>query len=296
MGILFLSLGKLFAIGKMIAMKKCGNAASGAENSIKINLIRSVGCVLISLIVCIFSGFSGMSGAGMLYSLLSGIANAMLLFTWVLCAERCSLCTVEIFCMIGGVVLPMILSPLLFGGEAASLFGWAGALLLLPAAYCFFPRSDGKGFTLSSLPLLLLAGISNAGCVISQKQFTEANGGSVADFNLLTFLFCTLTLTVIFVLTKIKKKGVKSERNGEKTRNKQIIIYIFIAIIMLYASQYLLTLSAGRISSRLFFPLSYAIAMPMTLLCDIIVFGERIRPSSVLGLTLVITSIILINI
>ena len=39
MGILYLLGAKITAIGKMIAMKKCGNVAKGAKNSLKINMI-----------------------------------------------------------------------------------------------------------------------------------------------------------------------------------------------------------------------------------------------------------------
>ena len=57
MGIVYLLISKFATLGKMIAMKKCGKIASGPENSIRINLIRSFGCLIISVIVA-FVGVS----------------------------------------------------------------------------------------------------------------------------------------------------------------------------------------------------------------------------------------------
>ena len=297
MGFLYLLSAKITAIGKMIAMKKCGNAASGAKNSLKMNLIRSLGCVAISLIICIFAGFDSISGKGVFYSVLSGIANALLLFTWVLCAEKCSLCTVEIFCMIGGVVLPMLVAPIMFSGETVSLFQWIGAAMLLPAAYCFFPKSTvKKKFNLSALPLLILAGLSNAGCVVTQKLFTAYGDGSVADFNLITFAVCTATLAILFTFVKLCKKDEMPTQNSENGSLKQLSVYISVAVVMLYASQYFNTLASGEFAPSLFYPLSYAVSMPLTLLTDIVVFKEKIRIPSIIGLALVIGAILLINI
>ncbi len=297
MGIFYLIGAKATAIGKMIAMKKCGDAAKGAENSLRINLIRSLGCVIISLIICVFAGFKGVSAVGFFFSVLSGIANALLLFAWVLCAEKCSLCTVEIFCMIGGVALPMLVAPLMFEGETVSLLQWAGALMLLPSAYCFSKKNEsGAAFSFSSLPLLLLAGLSNAGCVVTQKLFTAYGEGTVSDFNLITFLACTLTLGTIFISVKLFRKNVKSTKIHEKASTKQLAVYISVAVVMLYASQYLNTLASGKLASALFYPLSYAISMPLTLLTDCVFFKKKIRLSSIIGLGLVISAIVLINI
>ena len=299
MGIFYLFLAKVCAIGKMIAMKKCGKLASGAKNSLLINSIRSMGCAGISLIICLFSGFDAMSGEGYFVSALSGIANAGLLFLWVLCAERCSLCTVEIFCMIGGVVIPLLISPLIFVGETITVFQWLGAIILLPAAYCFSSKKkEEKKVSAGSFLLLICACLANAGCVTTQKVYTYYGYGSIADFNLITFLVCTASLLFVLICFRaIKSKNCEKEVNVSDNFGKnQIIVYIILAIVMLYASQYLGTLSSESLKSALFFPLSYAISMPLTLLTDILIFKERLNIKSIIGLSLVIISIYFINI
>jgi len=298
MGLLYLFISKFGTIGKMIAVKKSGGIASGPKNSLIINLIRSLGCVLISLLFCLFSGFDKMSDLGILFAILSGIANAGLLFSWILCTEKSSLCAVEIFCMIGGILIPLLFTPLLFDGETIGLFQWIGALLLLPAAYCFSYKksSSGKGLTPSALLLLLLACFSNAGCFLTQKLFTAYGCGSAADFNLLTFLFCGIFLGIMLVPISLTSKSKDSLFKKPKKVKKQLFIYILIAIIMLYIAQYFSTLASGKLQSAYFFPLSYAISMPLTLLSDIIIFNEKLKASSIIALLFVALSITLISI
>ena len=201
--------------------------------------------------------------------------------------------------MIGGVVLPMMASPFLFTGEVITLSQWLGSLLLIPAAFCLcYKPTDKKASSsfLLSAALLTVACLSNALTVLTQKIYVSYEHGDAADFNLMTFIFCSITLGVAFsglsLLTK-RDKTPKLSVNGAK---KHFIIYIFAAIVTLYVAQYFSTLASGELDSAYFFPLSYAIGMPLTLLTDTIVYKEKIKLSSSVGIALVIAAVILIGI
>jgi drug/metabolite transporter (DMT)-like permease len=295
MGYLFLFLSKLSAILKMIAMKKCGNIASGSENSLRINLVRSLGCLVISIVVSCAIGFREMSAVGVWIAVGYGVANALLLFSWVLAAERASLCTVEIFCMAGGVIVPMLVTPLFLSGETVGVLAWVGAALLLPAALLLFPRSSGGSTSISALPMLLLAGAANAGCVLSQKLYAAYGGGTAADFNTVSFATTIPVLVIIYILLRMFKKGANNAENDTKVPKTLIIVYIIIAIIGLYGAQYLHTLASGLLRSEVLFPLSYAMSMPLTLLTDMVFFRERIRVRGVVGILLAVASAVLCN-
>ncbi len=295
MGYIFLFLSKLAGIGKMIAMKKCGNIASGVENSLRINLIRSLGCLVISLVVSLAIGFDGMSGTGVLISVVCGIANALLLFSWVLAAEQASLCTVEVFCMTGGVIIPMIITPLFIESESIGIPAWIGALLLLPATLLLFPRGSTGRFSFSSLPMLLLAGAANAGCIISQKLYTAYECGTAADLSTVTFAVCIPVLATVYFALKLLKKNEQKRDQNKITAKPQTIVYIIIAIVMLYSAQYLQTMASGMLISEILFPLSYAMAMPLTLLTDVIFFREKIRIRGIVGIILAVASAVLCN-
>ena len=325
MGIIYMILSKLGAAGKMIAMKKCGKVASGHENSVKINLIRSLGCFIISLAVALIGGMGNMKGTGAVISAVSGVANAALLFSWVLAATLAPMSTVEIFCMIGGIVIPLILSPLMIEAEAVSVIEWLGALILFPAAICFrAPRStDGGGMKASAVPYLLLAGLSNSACVLTQKLYAAYDGGGTAEFNLFTFGVCSATLALCFGAMKLfgalkrrrgalckekeqctqaqfsegRHNGTHSEAGGlggkSASTSTKTALYVAVAVVMLYLSNYFSLLASYALPSGLLFPLSYAIGMPLTVACDTVFFGEKIRLRTVIGAVLVIISVIL---
>ena len=294
MGYLFLLLSKLSGIGKMVAMKKCGKIASGPQNSLIINILRTAGCLVISLAVSAAVGFDDITRIGFLISALAGIFVALSLFSWVLAAEISSLCVVEIFCMIGGVLIPLIITPFFIPDEPVGILSWFGAFLLIPAAILIFPKSN-KRLSLKALPLLILAGAANAGGVVTQKLFAEYGGGSASNFNTISFGAALPTLVLIFILLKLLKKDTISNRITAKTFNKRIIVYIIIAIAMLYCAQYTNTLAAGKLSGAILFPLSYALGMPLTLLADIFIFKEKIRVKTGCGVSLAVLSAFLCN-
>jgi len=295
MGYVFLVLAKIAAVFKMISVKRCGNIATGAKNSVKINLLRSFGCLLVGLIVCIFSGFESMSGAGIWITVLSGVSNGLLLWSWILSASCAPMITVEVFCMIGGVVIPLVISPILLNGESVTLIQWIGSLLLFGAVFCLSKRGGGNAkITAKSILLMCIAGLSNAGGVISQKLYKAYDGGTNADFQLGTYIFTIAVLALIFLFMQCLMKEKENEKSPKITG--RVLVFISIAFIMTYISQFLSTEASGRIPSAVLFPLAYVISMPMIFLVDVLVFKEKITVNNIIGILLVTASGILINI
>ena len=310
MGIVYLVLSKISAILKMITMKGCGQLASGALGSTVINLIRTLGCLLISVGVCAFSGFSDIGDMGMLLAIISGIANAILLFSWVLAARNASLCTVEIFCMIGGIALPLILTPIFIPEDTVSVTEWVAALLLFPAAYLYSGKRTNESSPVKALPFLILSMIGNAGCVITQKLFTVYSAGAAQDFNLYGYFFSALTLGVILLITVLfghvsssgkENNPVAAKADAELgvlTDRRKLVrvgILITVAVVMLYLSSLLSTLAAAKLDSAFFFAMSYAIGMPLTVLADIVVFKEKLTVRAILATVIVLASVILFS-
>jgi drug/metabolite transporter (DMT)-like permease len=294
MGYIFLLLSKITAIFKMIAVKSSGKIASGAKNNLKINLLRSVGCCFVGAVVCLVSGFRQMDSVGIWISVISGISNGILLFAWLLSAERAPMCLIEAFCMLGGVVFPLLLSPILIKGETISAFEWIGTALLFAAMFCLSRKGGGTRITAAALVFMTLAGIGNMGSVMTQKLYSSLSVGSIADFQLLTYGACAVTLAITLgILSIIDKKS-----GNDATRAKfspKIILFITVAVVMMYASQFLSTLASGRLSSAVFYPLSYVISMPLVFLIDVLVYKEKVTVQSIIGILLVTCSGVLIN-
>ena len=296
MGVLFLFLSVLAAMCKIIAMKKCGAAASGPKNSLKINVIRSSGCVLISLIVCAFSGFAGMNETGILCSVLSGIFTAIFLFSWVLATQKASLLAVQIVCMIFGVISPMVLVPLFSKVEFASIVQWCGALLLFPAAICFTKKSETKKRTsLSALPILLLMGVSNGVCVTSRKLYMDLGDGTAADFNLTSYAIAAAILAILLLAASLYDRRVNVDVPKQK-QSKLFYLLVGVAVVTLYIADYFSTLASGKLAVQLLVPLSYIFNMPMTLAADVIIFKEKFTLKAAIGILFVIAAAVLTSI
>ena len=289
MGYIFLLLSKIAALIKMIAVKNCGNIAKGAKNSVIINIIRALGCVAVSFAVCLFSGIEKLDTVGTVIAVFAGICNGLSLFSWILAANNASLCTVETFCMTGGVVLPLIVAPFIFAGESVSIFQWIGSALLFAAMFCLTKSSGKRKLSFGTWGLLITCGLANFGCVLTKKLFTEFSKGKTEVFQLYTFAFVLATLFIIFMFFPKKKAEDKPKFSSK------VIMYIFVAIVMLYLVEYLATLSAGHLDSAIYYPLSYVISMPLTFLADAIIYREKITVNNVVGIVLVTLSGVLIN-
>ena len=116
-------------------MKKAGLGAKGNYNSVRINFIRSAICLIVSLAVFFVAGAS-FTADFLWICLLSGAANALSMFSWIICSEKANLVLVEIFSLIGSVAVPLMLSPALYG-ESVSLINIIGVILLFIAAVIF---------------------------------------------------------------------------------------------------------------------------------------------------------------
>ena len=294
MGYLYLVMAKIAAAIKMIAVKKCGNIASGAKNSVKINLIRSSGSLVIALIVCIFSGFQKMNGYGILFTLMSGFSQGIMLWSWILAATSAPMITVEVFCMIGGVVIPLIISPMILNSASVTLIQWIGSLLLFGAMFCLSKRGGGKKITPKSIALMCIAGLANAASVMSQKFYKDFNGGTNADFQLGTFIFTIAVLASIFLIMQVFIKSESTENSAKIT--PRVMFFIFIAFSMTYLTQFLSTEASGSIDAAVLYPLSYVISMPLVFLVDVILFKEKVTVNNIIGIVLVTASGVLINI
>lgn len=295
MGYLFLFISKIIAVLKSVFVKKCGTIAVGFKNNVLTNLIRAFGCFIVSLIMCLIVGFSKMDCVGLTLSILSGVANGLFLCVWLYAVTSVSVCTVEVFSMVGGVVVPLLLSPLLISGTTLTALKLIGATLLLIAVFAFSKGGISGKFNALTVTSLIACLICNATVMITQTCYSHYSIGSGEDFQFYTFLFASLTLIIFYLILSAFSKN-KSDKKEKPKFNKTALIFIFLAIITLYFTNFFSKLSTEYLPQTVFYPLSYVIAMPLTFLVDVVVFKEKITKLNVLGLLLVVSAGVLVNI
>lgn len=188
----------------MAAMKNCGNADDSTGTSVKVNAVRSGIILVVSVIV--FAVSRAATADGVWIAALSGVSNALNMLSWLVCATAVSLCIVETFVMIGSVVFPLALSPLLYAGETVSATQWAGAGVILAAVVLFCVGRDVK-FGKKGIVWIAVCTLSSAGCNVTAKLYAVRAGSEyVAFFNLVTFVIVFTFFAVVAAITVLKNR------------------------------------------------------------------------------------------
>ena len=303
---LFLLIANFAGISKVIAMKNSGKICPGEYNSVRINTLRSILCCIVSLVTFYAIGGKAESSGWWIW-LISGISNALMMFLWVTCTQRIGLIYLETFAIIGSTAIPMIIAPLLYEGETVSLLQWVGVLCLLVAVIVLSlkPKAQNGASTtkvkennngkITVIVYVLLLILSYVGAGVSQKLYPTLVGQEyTAYFNLMTFIVVLICFSLVLISGKIFKKKTLLPENS--VQSKKLFLYVFIAAVMIYAYQYFSTLAAGMLPSAIFYPLIKGISMLLTVLCDVLIYKQKMTKNTFIGLLFVFTAIIHINI
>ena len=292
-------------ITKMAAMKGCGKVCPGAYNSVRINAFRSLLCAAVALAVFLASGARAEKEEWWLW-LISGASNAAMMFAWLLCSERIGLVFVESFCMLGSVAIPLFLAPVLYEGEAVNARQWAGAACLLAAPALLFAKRKNaaaarggekkefsgnsperaaaqtektaaerrKAAAITAAYIVLLV-LSNAGVSITQKLYPARTGKEYAPFfNLMTFfVVCACFLAALLAGKAFAGKRLLPENAAS---GKKLAAFVSVAAVMIYVYSFFATLAAEALPSAVYYPLARGVSMLLTVLCDSIVFRQKI--------------------
>ena len=303
---LYLAIARAVGGLKAYAMKTAGRRAPGPRNALIINLFRSVICLAVSLAVWCFSGFGTTDAMGNLLVLISGIGNAVNLYFWIRSSGVVSLCLLEVFIMIGTVLVPIVISPALFPGESITTCQIIGCAALLVAVLIFASQEKvfEKGKFGKSIPVILLCTLGSAITVITQKAYnyyiSAKDLGGIPYFNLGTFLVVFLAFAlVIGVKRVVEVRGVKASDSNvdaaeEKTSLGKVWYLVAIAAVSLYIYQYFITLAA-TLDSAIYYPMSYILGMIATMVVDLFVFKEKMTVKKAIGFVFVFGALILIN-
>ena len=289
---------------KQYAVKKCGAIAQGPLNSIRINMIRASICVIVSLITWLVADGSGTSALGMAIGAAAGIGTALNLFTWILSAQRISLTLLEGVCTVGSLVVPLFLSPYLYNGEKVSLLQWTGAILVILSLFLFSGKSKSvteKKSTLANIIIIFVCALGVTVAAIGKKLYTfhiTANGhGSVFFFTLISFVSVVATFAILLPIYRQKELNRIRQNGGSDISLPlgKIWHFILIAATALYISEIFATF-ASDLPSAIYYPANRALGILFSFLLDVIAFKEKVTAKKAVGLVLLLTAVVIINI
>ena len=309
MGYLFVALAVFTGVTKGFCGKKISRFTSRYSQAMLANCVRMTLCIAIGFFVALFeSGISSFAVPAkmLLISLLSGLSTAVFVVTWLISARRGSYIMLDVFLTLA-VVIPVGASAIFFG-EKVEWNHIVGFVLLLIAVImlCSYNNSIKSKLTISSLLLLIVAGVSSGLNDFSQKLLAYSYPSeSVAVFNFYSYVFSAIALAVVFTVSALKKseekhyEGINYENDGESLSAKTLLIktspFLIAMAVCLFANSYFASLSAQRLSSAQIYPLMKGGSLILSTLMSALFFGEKIKPVVIVGVAITFIGLLIIN-
>ncbi|MBQ8345385.1 MAG: EamA family transporter [Clostridia bacterium] len=312
MGYVFLGIALLSGATKGFCGKKSSGFVTQFSDSLVVNLIRMLLCILISLaVLCVGGDLSALTPdrTTLAPAALSGVSTAVFVTTWLLSIRKGAMMFVDVFLMLG-VLVTVILSLCLLPGESITLWQVLGFGVLFVAILlmCSYQKALKGTLTAGAVFLLLLCGTANGLTDFSQKYFIRTvTAGSLNSFQLYTYLFAALSLGIILSiikLTELRQKAIapttetKSEAPRKKSRFPLILfVYILIMAVCLYLNSYFKTKAASfdYLPSSVLYPVNQGCGLLLSTAMAAIFFKEKPSVKSIVGILLAFLALLLIN-
>ena len=303
-----LLLAQLGTNGKQYSMKKCGRLAPGPFNSVCINAMRALICLAVSLVIWVIVDRGVTTPFGHAIIIISGVGTAINLFTWILSSRIVSLTLLESICMIGSLLVPMFLAPVLYNGETVSVYQWIGAVLVFVAVFLFMNKEDPsakkEGTLLQKITVVFFCAAANTATTVFKKYYdvhiVKKGLGSVEYFTLINFVTIISVFAILFAIfyARERKKLMLDAGEGEKVKvelpYKKVWIFVLIAAAALYLNE-LFTVYANELDAAIYMPLSKGLNVACTFAMDVIVFKDKITLKKLIALVTVIVAIVLVT-
>ena len=293
--------------GKQYAMKNCGRVAPGPFNSICINTMRAIICLVVSIFIWLAAGGGATTPFGHMIIIISGIGTAINLFTWILSSRFVSLTLLESICMIGTLLIPMFLAPFIYNGETVSVFQWIGAVLVFVAVFLFMNKESSakkEGTLIQKLAIVVLCALGTTVTTIFKKYYNvhivEKGLGSAEYFTFINFVTILSVFAVLFAFFYQREKNKLSltSDGGASTKvelpYKKVWLFVLIAASALYLNE-LFTVYANELDAAIYLPLSKGLNVACTFVMDVLIFKDKITIKKLIGVLTVIVAIVLVT-
>lgn len=294
MGYLFLSVALFAGAAKGFCGKKISNSTKTLKDSVFANIVRMILCIAIGLIIVFANGnFSQLIPSAKILpiSALSGVSTAVFVVSWLISVRKSAYMLLDVFLMTG-VLIPIIFGTFLFD-ETIKATQWIGLLILFVSAalMCSYSNSVKFKMGVSDFLLLLLCGVANGFTDLSQKIFVNRLPDiSPSVFNVYTYIFAFLTLSLAYFFIK------KPSETAATEKNIGVYVYIVIMAVCLFINSLFKTFAAARLDSALLYPLNQGAALILSTLMSVVLFRERITPKAIAGIIIAFVGLVFINV
>lgn len=303
MGYIFLFLSVISGSIKGFFGKKISDKTSDLKSAVFANLIRMLLCIPIGLLFISFDGsFADLAVSGEILSIsaFAGLTTSIFIVSWLLAVKNSAFTAVDTFVAMG-ILVPIVLSTV-FYQESVTLSQIIGLLLLFAAVMIMsaYNNQIKQKLSVSALLLLLIVGLANGLTDFSYKLFQYNQQSTPASvFNFYIYVFSAITLFGVFILLHLIKTKPNEYAETEKKPpllDKRKACYIAIMALFLFCNSYFKTLASNYLTAVQIYPLAQGTAIIFTLLMSTIFFKEKIKPLCIVGLLVLFTALLLLNV
>lgn len=292
MGYIFITLALAAGLTKGFCGKKISGLVSSIKGTFYMNFLRMLVCIAVGFLTVISNGFPAfkIDAITFLISAVSGISTAMFVVSWIFCVRRGAYVMVDVFLMLGGGLTIGLCK--LFFNETVSANQLISFALLVIASYimCSYSSNIKGGFSFASFLLLVVCGIFNGLADFSQKWYIYSKPtGSVGIFNFYTYLFAAFVLLISFAIAS------KKEKAPNDGKSLKVFLVICIMAVCLFAHSYFKTMAAKSVSSAVLYPLTSGASIVLSAIMAAIFFKEKITTKCIIGITIALGAIVLMN-
>ncbi len=292
MGYVSVFLALLAGTTKGFFGKRISAKAATQRQSVFVNAVRMVFCVLISFIVLapeMLRGGIYLDASAWLFGSLAGVTLSLFLVTWLLAVRRGAFMLISVTQMFG-VVVTIICAFLVF--RTAILPRQILAILILSVAVVImgsYSTSLKGKLSIGTVLLLLLCGVSSGLYDFSLKLFTHYSGASISTLNLISYAVAALVLAFVFLLP------AREDRFDAKEMLRATFLPILIMSMCLFLNSYFKVLANHYLTTVQVYPIYQAGGLIFSAAMSAIFFKEKITARCVVGLVLAFVSILLLK-
>ena len=302
-GYIFLAITVFIGVSKGYCGKKSSAYINGITDGLIMQAMRLILCVVIGAVLFAFNNSTQIDFTVVLISLLNGTANAVFLLSWLFAVKKGAYLFVDICLTSGGILIPCILSSLLFGDKITAL-QYIGIIIMLIAVFVMNGYNSAitkKKIKYTEILLLLCVAISNGLMGFCEKYFSHHIKNTVLNCDLSVFSLMSFAFAAIILLAAIFLICAKNQCNiinvAKTFPLKQLWIYILLISALLFFDSYFTTLTNTFISNTvLIYPLKFGSNLILSAIMAATLFKEKINLQSVLGMFLITVSIVFINV
>jgi len=290
---LYLFVALFAGLVKGLSGKKISRDVVSLNDGFAVNVIRSIFCALIGFVVAIIQvGIKGLalSLEAILICTASSIFMALFCISWLYAYKTEAYAFLNIFTMLGSIITAFLGWAIY--GDNISVTKIIGFILLFVAVYTmslYNKKLKGK----MSVRAIITLGLGCIGVALSdfmQKVFVKNGLGAPSAFTFYTYFLMIIPQLLALMLFKLKKAPL-SQNVCDK---KHILIYLIISIA-LYVNVIMKIMAVGSIPSTQLYPTLQGANLIASAILASVLFKEKMTKRSILGISVALVSVILMN-